>query len=185
MADFKTKKRVIVGALAALLLADAGLAFFNARLSSPANNRAQALTAESQRLALVKADVERAAKIRQTIPDMLRKFDEFESTLQPAAKGYSVITQELDEYARDSHLIVESSQFHPKEVTGRDLTEVRIEAAVTGDYNGIVTFLNHLQRSKNVYIVDSLAVESGAEATRGPATALRVALHLRTYFRKA
>lgn len=183
--DFKTKKRLIIGALALLLLADVGLAYFNAKLSSPANNRAQALTAESRQLALVKADVERASKIRQTIPDILKKFDQFESTLLPASTGYSVIAQELDEYVRDSHLLVEGSQYHAKEATGRDLTEVKIEASVTGDYNGIVNFLNHLQRSKNVYIVDSLAVDTGAETTRGAAAALRVTLHLRTYFRKA
>jgi Tfp pilus assembly protein PilO len=183
MTDFKTKKRVIIGVLAVLLLADAGLAYFNAKMSSPANNRAQALAAESQRLALVKADVDRASKIRQTIPDILKKFDDFESTLQPASKGYSVIAQELGDYVRDSHLIVDASQYHSKEVTGRDLTEVKIEASVTGDYNGIVKFLNHLQRSKNVYIVDSLGVDT--EATHGAAGELRVTLHLRTYFRKA
>jgi Tfp pilus assembly protein PilO len=185
MTDFKTKKGLIVGALALVLLADAGLVYFNAKLSSPANNRARALTAESQQLALVKADVERASKIRQTIPDILKNFDEFESTLLPASKGYSVITQELDDYVRDSHLVAEAQQFHSKEVSGRNLTELRIEASVTGDYSGIVNFLNHLQRSKNVYIVDSLAVDTGTEATRGSATALRVTLHLRTYFRKA
>jgi len=183
MRDFKTKKLLIIAAIAVLLLADAGLAYFNAKMSSPANNRAQALTAESQRLALVKADVDRASRIRQTIPDILKKFDDFESTLLPASKGYSVVTQELDEYVRDSHLLVDTWQFHSKEVTGRDLTEVKIEASVTGDYNGIVNFLNHLQRSKNVYIVDSLGVDT--EATHGATGALRVTLHLRTYFRKA
>jgi Tfp pilus assembly protein PilO len=185
MRDFTTKKRLIIVALAVLLLADAGLAYFNAKLSSPANNRAQALATENRQLALVKADVERASKIRQTIPDILKKFDQFESTLLPASKGYAIITQELGEYVKDSRLLVDSYHFTPKEVSGRDLTEVKIEASVTGDYNGIVSFLNHLQRSKNVYIVDSLGVDTGIEATRGPAGALRVTLHMRTYFRKA
>jgi Tfp pilus assembly protein PilO len=184
MTDYTTKRRLSIGGLAILLLADASLVYFNAKLSSPANNRAVALAAESRQLALVKADVERASKIRQTIPDILKKFDQFESTLLPASKGYSVIAQELGEYVKDSHLLVDSYQFHSKEVTGRDLDEVKIEAAVTGDYNGIVSFLNHLQRSKNVYIVDSLGVDT-ATATGGPAGSLKVTLHLRTYFRKA
>ncbi len=184
MANFQAKKRMIVAGLAVLLAADVALIYFNSKLSSPGNERQQTLTSTSRRLALVKADVERATKIRGTIPDILKKFDQFESTLLPASKGYSVISQELDEYARDSHLIVENVQLHPKDVTGRDLTELSMDASVTGDYNGIVNFLNRLQRSKNVYIVDSLAVDTEA-AGRGPAGALKVSLHLRTYFRKA
>jgi Tfp pilus assembly protein PilO len=184
MGDFQTKKRLIIGGLAILLLADAGLMYFNAKLTSPENDHQRALAAQTHQLALVKADVERASKIRQTIPDILKKFDAFEGTLLPAAKGQSVIAQELDEYAHDTHLIVDDVQIHQKDVTGRNLTELHMEASVTGEYNGIVEFLNHLQRSKNVYIVDSLAVESG-DASHGTAGVLRVALHMRTYFRKA
>ena len=185
MADFQTKKRVIMIALAVLIVADGALYYFNSKLSSPSSERQQVLASQTRQLALVKADVERANKIRTTIPDILEKFDQFESTLQPATKGYSVITQELDEYAHDTHLIVDGVQNHQKEVSGRNLTEIDIDAAVTGDYNGIVSFLNRLQRSKNVYIVDSLAVDSGEEGGRGPAGVLRVSLRLRTYFRKA
>jgi Tfp pilus assembly protein PilO len=181
MSGFQTKKRWIIAALAVLLLADAALLYFNSRLSSPANDRQQILASQTRQLALVKADVERATRIRATIPDILKKFDQFEGTLLPASKGYSVVLQELDDYARDSHLIVEGTDYHQKDVTGRDLTELYMDASVSGDYNGIVNFLNRLQRSKNVYIVDSLAVDT-AESGR---SALKISLHLRTYFRKA
>lgn len=185
MADFKRKKQFIIGALAALLLTDAGLMYFNSRISAPESERRREITAQTRQLALVKADVERAAKIREKIPEILQKFDEFESTLLPASKGYSVISQELDEYAQKTHLIVEDVQIHPKDVSGHNLTEVRLDASVTGDYVGIVNFLNDLQRSKNVYIVDSLAVDTEAhEQGIAPGT-LRIALHMRTYLRKA
>jgi hypothetical protein len=184
MGNFQKKKRLILVSLAILLLLDFALFFFNSRLSSPQNDRQQTLASETRRLALVKADVERASKIRGTIPDILKKFDQFEATLLPASKGYSVIAQELDEYARETHLIAEGVQWHQKDVTGRNLTEVNFDASVGGDYSGIVNFLNRLQRSKNVYIVDSLGVETG-EAGHGPVGALRITLHMRTYFRKA
>jgi Tfp pilus assembly protein PilO len=183
MGNFQTRKRWIIVALAVLLLADVALLYFNSRFSSPANDRQQILASQTRQLALVKADVERATRIRATIPDILKKFDQFEGTLLPASKGYSVVLQELDEYARDSHLIVEGTDYHQKDVTGRDLTELFMDASVSGDYNGIVNFLNRLQRSKNVYIVDSLAVDT-AESGRGP-NGLKISLHLRTYFRKA
>jgi|SRR5271169_1966599 len=184
MSEFQTKKQVIIAGLAILLLADLALVYFNSRLSSPENNRQQILATQSRQLALVKADVERASKIRGTIPDVLKKFDDFEATLLPASKGYSVISQEMDEYAKDTHLIVDDVKLRQKEIAGRNLTELIVDASVAGDYNGIVNFLNRLQRSKNVYIVDSLAVDT-EESGRGPAGALRVTLHMRTYFRKA
>jgi Tfp pilus assembly protein PilO len=182
--DFPTKRRLIIIGLVVLLAGDAALIYFNSRLSSPASARQQAISNASRQLALVKADIERATKIRATIPEVLKKFDQFEGTLLPASKGFSVLAQEMDDYARESHLIVENAQFHPKDVAGRNLTELTMEAEVTGDYNGIVTFLNRLQRSKNVYIVDSLAVDTTSNQGR-PAGSLKVALHMRTYFRKA
>ena len=183
MNDFQKKRKWIIVALAVLLLADAALLYFNSTLSSPTNDRQQILASQTRQLALVKADVERATKIRATIPDILKKFDQFEATLLPASKGYSVVLQEMDDYARESHLIVEETNYHQKEVTGRNLTELYLDASVSGDYGGIVNFLNRLQRSKNVYIVDSLAVDT-AEAGR-PGGALKISLHVRTYFRKA
>jgi hypothetical protein len=184
MQDFQFRKQLIIGGLAALLLADVALVYFNARLSSAPESRQQVLSAQTRQLALVKEDIKHATIIRDKIPQTVKQFDDFEATLLPSAKGYSVISQELDEYAKETHLIVEDARFHEKEVTGRNLTELTLEASVNGDYDGIVRFLNHLQRSKNNYIVDSLAVDSQASG-QGPVGALRVVLHIKTYFRKA
>jgi Tfp pilus assembly protein PilO len=184
MESFQTRKRFIIAGLVVLLAADLALLYFNSKLSSPANDRQQVLTAETRQLALIKADVERATKIRATIPDILKKFDQFEGTLLPASKGYSVILQEMDDFARDTHVLVEETTYRQKDVSGRTLSELLLDASVSGDYYSIVNFLNRLQRSKNVYIVDSLAVDT-AESARGPNGALRVSLHIRTYFRKA
>ena len=90
----------------------------------------------------------------------------------------------MDDFARDTHVLVEETTYRQKDVSGRTLSELLLDASVSGDYYSIVNFLNRLQRSKNVYIVDSLAVDT-AESARGPNGALRVSLHIRTYFRKA
>lgn len=184
MRDFQVKKQLIIGGLTLLLFADAVFFYFNTKLSNPQQNRQQVLAMQTRHLALVKADVKRASEIRERIPQVLKAFDQFEATLLPASKGYSVISQEMDEYAHDTHLIVEDVKYHEKEVTGRNLSELTLDASVSGDYNGIVSFLNHLQRSKNIYIVDSLAVDT-ATSGQAPAGALRINLHLRTFFRKA
>jgi Type II secretion system (T2SS), protein M subtype b len=184
MRDFLVQKKLILGGLAALLLADGALAYFGMQLGVPREAREQALAAQNRDLALVKADVDRAKKIQQAMPDILKKFDGFEGTLLPASKGYSILSQEMDEYAKAAHVLVDDVKFHSKDLTDRNLSEVLIESTVDGDYNGIVVFLNHLQRSTNVYIVDELAVDSQNQSQAPPGT-LRVNLHLRTYFRKA
>ena len=184
MRDFTMHKRLIIAGLAVLLLADGALAYLGMKLAVPREVREQTLKAQSRQVALVRADIERAKAIQKEMPDILKKFDDFEGTLLPASKGYSVLSQEMDEFAKESRVIVDDVKFHEKEVAGRNLSEVTIEATVNGDYNGIVYFLNHLQRSNNVYIVDELAVDLQNQ-TQGPAGALRVNLHMRTYFRKA
>jgi Tfp pilus assembly protein PilO len=184
MRDFVVQKRLILAGLAVLLLADGALAYFSMKLAVPRDTREQALTAQSRQVALVKADIERAKKIQQAMPEVLKKFDDFEATLLPASKGYSVLSQEMDEYAKDAHVVTDDVKFREKPVAGRNLSEVEIEGTVTGDYHGIVVFLNHLQRSKDVYIVDGLAVDSQSQNQGAPGS-LKVNLHLRTYFRKA
>lgn len=185
MADFQLKKRLIVTVLVILVLADVALLFFNSRMALPQQDRQRSLALLSRQLGLVTADVKRASEIREKRPNILQKFDDFENTMLPASKGYSVVSQEMDQYARETHLVVDGVRFHPKDVEGRNLTEITLESRVTGDYNGIVRFLNHLQRSKNVYIVDSLSVDTESPARGSPAGTLRITLHVRTFFRKA
>src|SRR5579862_3930516 len=107
MSDFKIKKRVILGGLALLVALDGGLAYHNARLSAQDENPNVKLKAESNRVALVKADIERAEKIKAQRPDVQKNFDQFETTLPPAGKGYSVVSQEVGEIAHETHVQVE------------------------------------------------------------------------------
>jgi len=186
MRNFKVEKTVILAGLAALLLVDGALAYHNAKLSARDENPEQVLKGQAARLALLKADVERANRIKGGMPEVQKYFDQFETTLPPLGKGYSVLSQELDEIGHDTHVQTQDVRFHQKEVTGRNVDEVGIELGLVGDYAGIVRFLNHLQRSKNTYVVDSLGLDSetGANAQMPPGT-VRVSLRLRSYFRKA
>jgi hypothetical protein len=187
MSDFKIKKRLILVGLALLLAMDGGLALHNARLAEKDQNPEVKLKAEARQVALVKADVERANKIKARLPEVQKYFDQFESTLPPAGKGYSVVSREVGEIAHDTHVQVQDLKFREKEISGRNVNEIDIEALLDGDYAGIVRFLNRLQRSKNTYVVDSLGLDSASGASGagqgGPGT-VKVTLHLRSYFRK-
>ncbi len=186
MGDIKMQKLAITAGLALLFVLDAALAYHNAKLSSQDANPEQALKLQQRQVALLKADVERANKIKARTPEIEKFFEQFETTLPPAGKGYSVISQEFDEVSRDTHVQLQDTKFEQKDVPGRNVDEIEIQATLIGDYAGIVKFLNRLQRSKNTYIVDSLGLnsESSAGAQVAPGT-VRVALHVRSYFRKA
>lgn len=184
MRDFETKKILIIAGLAVLLGADGVFAYLNDKMSVARENPQQVLAAKNLQLGIIKADVDRAAKIRENIPGVVKAFEEIESGLPQASRGYSMITQELDHYAHEAHIVLDDTHFKEKEVPGRNVSEVDVESTITGDYHGIVHFLNDMQRSKNVYIVDGLDVDS-QNVSQAPAGSLKVALHVRTYFRKA
>jgi hypothetical protein len=185
MKDINLQRKLIIGALAVLLLADLAFAYFNSRLSAAREIPAeQMLASQGRQVALMRADIQKATMIRKGVPAVTHEFDQFESSLPPSTKGYSAITQEIGDIAKDTRVAIEGTRFREKELAGRNLSEIDFESTISGDYPGIVRFLNRLQRSKNAYIVDSLQLDSttGAQTANGP---LKVGLHLRTYFRKA
>jgi type IV pilus assembly protein PilO len=184
MRDFALQKKLILAGLAILLVADVTFAYLTMRLSGSREDRERVLASETRQVAIVKADVKRASEIRQKTPELIKQLDAFEGSLLPATKGYSVVTQEADQYAKESRVLLENVRFKEEEVKGRNLTELVAEMSVSGDYNGIVQFLNKLQRSKTVYIVDGLNLDSQNNG-QGPVGSLKVNLHMRTYFRKA
>ena len=183
MLDTQRKRYLITAAVAVLLLLDATLVYFNLKMSSPKSSPQQLLAVQNRQLALVKADIKRARDIKENIPKVLKAFDQYEASLPVASKGYSIISQEMDAYAKENHLAVDDTKFHEKELSERHLTELTMECSVSGDYNGIVHFLNQLQRSQNSFIIDALDADS-QNPGQAPAGTLRVSLHLRTYFRK-
>jgi hypothetical protein len=187
MGDFKIKKRLILAGLTLLLAVDGGLAYHNSRLAVKEENPDVKLKAEARQVALVKADVERANKIKARLPEVQKYFDQFETTLPPVGRGYSMVSQEVGDIARDTHVVVRDLKFREKEISGRNVDEIEIEALLDGDYAGIVRFLNRLQRSKNTYVVDSLGLDSASgtgTANQAPPGTVKVSLHLRSYFRK-
>lgn len=188
MRNFALEKRMIIGALTVLLLVDGAFAYYSMKLSEARRNPQEVLAAEKTQVELLRADVKRAKEIQKKIPDYVKAFDAYEGHLPLASSGNSVISEELSSVAKTTRVQLEDQRFRPKDVPGRDLREIELDATVSGDYANIVRFLNALQRSKNTYIVDSLGLESETAnpgAAAGTPTGLKVNLHLRTFFRKA
>jgi len=181
--DFKLERRAILLLLVLLVAADVALAVYGWNLSSGPRLQ-QDLAVVTRNRDLLRADIARAQDIRQKIPAIQKDCDQFEQSLYPASTGYSSVTAELGSIASKSGLQLESRNFHQSEVKGRALTEVEVEAVVSGSYTGVVRFLNGLQRSANVYAVETLAAKSEV-AQQGATGEVRVTLHIKTFFRTA
>ena len=181
--DFKIKKRVIILLVVLLIAADVALGVYTWNLAS-AQTAQRELSQMMLNRDLLKKDIQRAREIRSHIPAIQKDCEAFEQSLFPESTGYSTISAELGSLASQSGLRLDSRSFKPKTVKGRDLTELAIDTQVTGDYRGVVRFLNALQRSKSFYAVEGLSAHS-APHSQGSKGGLQVTVHIKTYFRAA
>jgi Tfp pilus assembly protein PilO len=181
--DFKLEKRAIAFGVALLVIADVALAAFGWNLGSGPRPQ-QDLAILTRNRDLLRADIKRAQDIRQKIPAIQKDCDQFEQSLFPESTGSSSVTADLDAIASKSGLQLESRSFKQLEVKGRGLTQVEIEAVVDGSYASVVRFLNGLQRSNNMYTLESLSGKAENEQ-QGGRGGVRVTLHIKTYFRAA
>lgn len=182
--DVTFRKRATLGAVIFLVLADVALAAYSWELASAPRTPRQQLAVEMKQLDLLKADIRRAQDIREKIPAIQKDCDKFEQSLFPASSGYSSVTSELGDIAKKTGIQLDDLTFKKTEIASRKMTEVAIDATVNGDYKNVIEFLNSLQRSANLYEVDSLTLATENTA-QGPAGVIKVSLHLKTYFRMA
>ena len=180
--DFTLRKRTILGGVILLVLADVALAAYSWRLSSAPRAPREQLAVETTQHNLLKADIKRAQDIRENIPAIQKDCDQFEQSLFPASSHNSSIRSELDAIAKKNGIQLEDQTFKETKIANRGMTEVAIDATVDGDYKSVVGFLNGLQRSVNLYQVDSLSLAT-ENANQASANVIKVALHLKTYFR--
>jgi type IV pilus assembly protein PilO len=182
--DFALQKRLILGGVLLLVVADIALAVYSWKLASSPHTPQKEFALQSKNLKLLRGDIERAQGIQKDMPNIQKDCDGFEQSLFPANTGYSSVTADLGSISKKAGLRIDDLSFKQKEIPNRNLTEVAMDATVSGDYKNIIQFLNGLQRSQNLYEVDNLSLASEAQG-QGPAGAIRVSMHLKTYFRTA
>ena len=181
--NFRLQRNIILGVVGALLVADAAMGVYSAEMASSKMTPQQELAQQTTQLKLLKADVERASAIQQDIPKIKSDCDRFEGALPSTGGGYSVISSELADLAREAGLQISTLGFHGKELAGKGMTEVAVDATVTGDYKSVVRFLNGIQRSTNYYVVESLTLGADAGTPGASHGSVKVVLHLKSYFK--
>jgi Tfp pilus assembly protein PilO len=180
--DVKIQKRLVIGAIGLLVLADVALVAYSWELSSAPRTPQQELAQQNKQLEVLRADIKRGDAIRQLTPAIQRDCDRFEQSLLPVSSGYSSVSAELDSIAKKAGAQIESRDFKQKEIPNRGLEEVAMDITVNGEYTSIVKFLNGLQRSENLYAVDGLALASDSQ-NQGGTGPIKVSVHMKTYFR--
>jgi Tfp pilus assembly protein PilO len=181
--DFTVRKRAILIALSLLIAADIGLAIYSYQLSSAPFTTDREFDAQNLKLKLLRGDIKSAQHIKDEMPTTRKDCEKFEQSLPLEGVGSSSMTSDLDEIAQKSGLQIVTLTAKPKEVQNRGMIQEEIDLTVGGDYGSVARFVNGLQRSPKFYIVDALALTT--QTQKGANGALRVALHLRTYFREA
>jgi len=179
--DFRLRRRLIIAGVTVLLAADVALAAYSWNMG--ASRSLSDLAAQTTQLKISQGDVNRAKEIQASMPAIQADCDKFEHILFPASTGYSSVTSDLDGIAQKAGAVVQDLSFKQTEVAQRGLTSVEINSTISGNYSSIVRFVNGLQRSSNVYVLDALSLASESAATG--ASQIKVTLHLMTYFRTA
>jgi Tfp pilus assembly protein PilO len=178
--DFTVKKRLILGALGLLVAVDAALIGYSLHSASVFGAPQETLATESLELKLLKGDVERAQNIRKDMPAIQEDCDRFEKAMPAATTGYSTVVAELGEIARKAGVQIAGVSFHEGQLQNRPLSQVDLDLAIDGKYTDVVRFLNGVQRTRGLYIVNELSLGAGSQYAAG---SLHVNLRMQTFFR--
>jgi hypothetical protein len=171
----------IVRSLVSLVIVDAGLGLYLWRTAAahPQSERA-ALEQLRARHKQFGNDVARAESIADNLPKVERECNHFyEEQFLSSSKGYSAVVEDLGRIAKEAGLPPSTIAFKQQELGKRGVVEVEVTATVAGEYPALVRFVNGLERSEHLYLLDALSL--GAE----PDKHVKLSLVMKTYFRAA
>ncbi len=169
--------RLVVGFL---LLTNLVGAYFVIRPpgGSPDELRAQISTTSSQ-LRQMRTTLDRTRLLMSKIQSGRDQGDSFLSEFfLPSSRAYSTVFSELLDLAKNSGMTTKESTYTIEPVEGSDtLSMMTISQNLEGKYDGLIKFVNALDKSDRLLIVDSLS------ATPLNTGALNVVLKLQTFVR--
>jgi Tfp pilus assembly protein PilO len=176
-----TLKRWVLRALVGFVVLDAGLALYVWRTAS---SHSQTESADLERLRdrhrQYGDDVRRAERIVSRLPEVERECNRFyDAQFLATATGYSAVVADLGSIAKKAGLPPTTIGFKQREIEKRGVVEVEVTAAVEGDYPALVRFVNGLERSEHLYLLDSLSLSAGQEKR------VKLNLQMKTYLRAA
>lgn len=97
----------------------------------------------------------------------------------PPKKEFARVLGELYEVAGNSSLVVSAVTYKPTTIKDEGLLAYTFDFSVTGRYAGIKSFLSDLQRSRQLFIVDDIAISNQSQTKEDVVLKIK----LTTYFR--
>jgi len=173
-------KRWVQVALVAVFALDAGLLIVHWRMNVAASQQQLQQTVLRLRgeVGALRSNLSRVADIRKGMPEITSQCDSFyNDELLGPSQGYAALVADLGDIARKAGLVTSGVRFDQKTTAEHGVTEVDATAIIEGNYEGLIRFINGLERSKNFYVLDSLQLASST----GGRVKLNIRLH--TYFR--
>ena len=124
--------------------------------------------------------LDRTRVLMTKIRDGREKGDAFLTTyFLPAGKAYSTVYAELVDLAKNAQMTPRESSYSMEPVEGSDtLSMMTVTQALEGKYSDLIRFVNALDKSDRLLIVESLTASPQASG------ALNVLLRLQTYVRE-
>ncbi len=94
------------------------------------------------------------------------------------AVGAAALSSELGKLASANHVRLDAAKYKELDSDLPDLTHVRIDANITGDYLAAVKFINSVERDKMFFIVDKVSLGEQQQAGQ-----VRLGVSLETYLK--
>jgi len=166
--------------VAVLFMLDGALLIVRWHLARQESRQALALQvqdAEGQ-LRLLRSEVQRARSVRDRLPELAARCDQFYAgSFMPASGGYAGLMADLGELARKTGVVVNGLRFEQKEATVNGMREIAVSGVLEGTSQSVLNFLQGIEQARHLYVLDSLSL------TAGTAAPVKMNLRLHTYFR--
>lgn len=115
----------------------------------------------------LRTTTERVAKIQNLLTvydDQTRRLDDFyENLLGTQMDRMTTIQKEVRSIATEFHIDPEAIDYNPAEIEGAGLTLFQITIPLTGGYANLRQFINRIESSRHLLIVDSVELTGARE----------------------
>ena len=167
--------------LLALLGVDAGVYWGGVRRAGAQAGADPAYVARlSQEAAERAAEVARLGRLREQAPHLRPQLDKFVGErFLPERTGFSRVAAELDDAAQQAEVALGRVAYDTSPDKAQpDLVRVEIATSVEGDYPALLDFLEALESSPHLYLLNDLNL-GGTQGGQ-----VRLEMRLATYFRR-
>jgi type IV pilus assembly protein PilO len=180
MADIRETRRRLVTALIVLLVLDvAAVAVLVSPIGTQSTSRQVELAQLQRDLQVKTAENAPLQGIDKKVDEAKQQVNTFFASRLPSR--YSQIAEELGKIAQENKVQFSTVHYVTEDTDIKNTSRVMVDASLAGDYAQVVKFVNALERSKTLFLVDGITLgQEGATAGSGGG-GVRLSIKLETF----